>query len=372
MKKYFLLFLLCITVITGCASANGDASFDAQKETFAGLEKSGSMELKYAKEFEVSYYGDDFSLIDIYDTGRYLLVNEGAEVPEGIPEDVVIIKKPLRHTYVAASSVMDLYRQLGVLQNVEMTSTKYEDWAIEEVRDALDNEDMFYVGKYGTPDFEFVLDCGCDLAIESTMIYHRPETKEKLEELGIPVMVEHSSYEEDPLGRLEWIKLYGLLNDRPDEAVEFFDGEEKKLSSVKTGNGEKKKTAFFAMTPQGAVNIRKEDDYVVKMIEMAGGEYVPKGDTTTIQMESFVAGAADAQVLIYNGTIYDGPEDMETLLGMNAAFKDFAAVKDGNVWCTNDDIFQRTTGICDMINEFNAVISGDADEDKIRFFYRLR
>ena len=38
------------------------------------------------------------------------------------------------------------------------------------------------------------------------MIYHNPEVKEKLEEFGIPVLVEHSSYESHPLGRTEWVK----------------------------------------------------------------------------------------------------------------------------------------------------------------------
>ena len=53
------------------------------------------------------------------------------------------------------------------------------------------------------------------------MIYHNPEVKEKLEDLGIPVLVEMSSYESHPLGRLEWIRVYGLLTDREKEADEF-------------------------------------------------------------------------------------------------------------------------------------------------------
>ena len=43
------------------------------------------------------------------------------------------------------------------------------------------------------------------------MIYHKPEVQEKLEQFGIPVLVEHSSYESHPLGRTEWLKLYGVL-----------------------------------------------------------------------------------------------------------------------------------------------------------------
>lgn len=62
---------------------------------------------------------------------------------------------------------------------------------------------------YSAPDYELILSKNCDLAIESTMIYHKPEVKEKLEQFGIPVLVEHSSYESHPLGRTEWLKLYG-------------------------------------------------------------------------------------------------------------------------------------------------------------------
>ena len=35
---------------------------------------------------------------------------------------------------------------------------------------------------------------------------------------GIPVLVETSSYETQPLGRMEWIKLYAALLDKEDEA----------------------------------------------------------------------------------------------------------------------------------------------------------
>ena len=80
---------------------------------------------------------------------------------------------------------------------------------------------MLYVGKYSAPDYETILSQGCNLAIESTMIYHSPEIQEKLETLGIPVLVERSSYESHPLGRMEWMKLYGCLLYTSDAADEL-------------------------------------------------------------------------------------------------------------------------------------------------------
>lgn len=55
-----------------------------------------------------------------------------------------------------------------------------------------------YAGKYSAPDYEKILSSDCGLAVESTMIYHTPEVKEQLERLGIPVLVERSSYEGHP------------------------------------------------------------------------------------------------------------------------------------------------------------------------------
>ncbi len=82
---------------------------------------------------------------------------------------------------------------------------------------------MEYAGKYSAPDYERIVDKSCSLAIESTMIYHCPQVKEQLENLGVPVLVERSSYEADPLGRMEWIKLYGVLTGKEQLAEELFE-----------------------------------------------------------------------------------------------------------------------------------------------------
>ena len=81
---------------------------------------------------------------------------------------------------------------------------------------------MIYAGKYSAPDYELILNEGCDLAIESTMIHHNLEVQEKLEQFGIPVMVERSSYESHPLGRTEWMKLYAVLLGKEDVAEKVF------------------------------------------------------------------------------------------------------------------------------------------------------
>ena len=96
----------------------------------------------------------------------------------------------------------------------------------------MEDGDIAFAGKYSAPDYELILSKNCDLAIESTMIYHQPEVQEKLEKFGIPVLVEHSSYESHPLGRTEWIKLYGVLLGKEDQAQKIFQEQVDKLKSV--------------------------------------------------------------------------------------------------------------------------------------------
>ena len=62
----------------------------------------------------------------------------------------------------------------------------------------------------------------------------------------------------------------------------------------------------------------------------------------TIQMESFYAGARDADVLIYNSTIEGELETVEQLLEKSSLLADFKAVQEGNVWCIEKNFYQES------------------------------
>ena len=380
MKKYILLFAAAALLLLCSAGCGGGKKSTAP----SGLpEKKGEMELKYATQFAVDYLEGDYALISVEGGDRFLLVPEGAEVPSGLDENITVIRQPFEPIYLAASSAMDYFRQLDALDMVTMTSTSRENWSFDEVRDALDREDMMYIGKYSAPDYEVIVDENCGLAIESTMIYHSPSVKEKLETMGVPVMVERSSYEPEPLGRMEWIKLYGLLAGKSDEANKFFEDQMKQLEKTVKDDPSGKTVAFFYISSSGSINVRKPGDYVSKMIDMAGGTYILTKDlvdeednalsTMNMDLESFCDKATDADILIYNSTIEGGLENVDQLIEKNAVFKDFKAVKEGNVWCTENDMFQQTTGLSRMISEFYEVFHDQAgDGEKLEFLYPIK
>ena len=211
------------------------------------------------------------------------------------------------------------------------------------------------------------------------MIYHNPEVKEQLERFGVPVMVERSSYESHPLGRMEWIKLYGVLLDKEDEAGAYFDRQIKQLAPVLEQENTGKTVAFFSVTSNGSVTVRKSGDYIAKAIDLAGGVYVLQDlteeenalSTMNIQMETFYDAARDADVLIYNSAIEADMETIEQLVSKSAPLADFKAVQSGDVWCTGKSMFQESQSVGDMILDINTILTG-GDDGNLAYLRRLK
>ena len=344
-----------------------------------GLTYDHSMELEYATQFAVDYYQDDYAMITIAQEGSYLVVPEGKEAPEGLDKEIKVLQQPLDHIYLVATSSMDLFRAIDGIGNITLSGTDANGWYIEEAKEAMENGNIQYAGKYSAPDYELILANGCDLAIESTMIYHSPDVREKLEEFGIPVLVEHSSYESDPLGRMEWLKLYAVLLDKEEEADAYFQSQTDMLTDILGAENTEKTVAFFSINSNGYVTVRKTGDYISKMIELAGGRYIFQnlGDdnalsTMNMQMEDFYAGACDADYIIYNSAIESELHSLDELLEKSSLLADFKAVKEGNVWCTEKSLFQETTGIATMISDMHTMLtSDDPDLSQLTYMYRL-
>jgi iron complex transport system substrate-binding protein len=330
------------------------------------MEKTGSMELSYATQFSVDEY-ENYRMVHIKDGGHFLLVPKGCQVPKNLPKGTVVLKAPLNKTYLVSTAAMDPIVKIGALNNILLTGTRENDWFIEAAKTALKRGDILFAGKYSQPDYELILSKGCNLALENTMILHNPQTKEKLEKLGIPVLVERSSYEAHPLGRLEWVKLFGTLFGKEKEAKKLFDSEVQKLAPILEKKKTKKTVAFFYFSADGSVNVRKPGDYISRMIELAGGTYcitnIPDMEdnalsTASMQMEDFYVMAKEADVLIYNSTIVGELPDLSELLKQSKLLREFKAVKKGQVYCTGQNFFQQTTGTCTFIEDLHKVLCG--------------
>lgn len=388
MKRHSIATAGCVMFIglvwlCGCSSSS-DTKKDTvgiTKEAISNVgalgEPTDHLQLAYAKNFSIDYYDGGYKLLTIKDGKQILTVPEGKEAPDNLDESIIVLQQPVNNIYLVSSAVMDMFRELNAFDTIGFSAQKAENWYVDGAKAAMENGDILYAGKYSSPDYELLVSKKCSLAIENSMILHSPDVKEMLEDFDIPVIIEYSSYETDPLGRVEWIKFFGALTGKEEEAEKAFEKQTEIVKHVTATKKTDKTVAFFYITSNGLVQVRQSNDYIPKMIELAGGRYIfenlgddSKRSTMNMQVEEFYNKAKDADYLIYNSTIDGGVKTVDELIEKCSVLSDFKAVKSGDVWCTEKDVYQQSMSIGFLIEDIHNMLQG-ADDKEMNYLYRL-
>ena len=369
-NQFLKLIPAAALALSGCGSKTEPANTES-------LVFSHHYQLDYAQQFTADCYEGGYTMVSIPDSGqKFLVVPQDAAEVDSLPADVTVLRQPVENIYLVSTSVMDLILHLDALDSVTLSGTKAEGWYLPEAKQAMEEGRIAYAGKYSAPDYEQILAANCSLAIQNTMILHTPEVKEQLEHFGIPVLVERSSYESGPLERMEWIKLYGILLGKEEQAEQVFAAQEAAIAPLLEQEPTGKSCAFFSLSSNNLATVRKGSDYVAKMIEMAGGTYVfsdltDNGNslaTMNLPLEDFYAGAKDADVLIYNSAIEGTIASVSQLTEKFPLLSEFKAVQNGQVWCTAQSLFQQSMALADLILDMNKVFTeGTPAADTLKF-----
>lgn len=344
-----------------------------------GWEATGSLELAHATQFAIDEYDGGYRLISCASGERYLVVPEGSEAPAGLSDDIAVIHQPLDDVYLVSTGMICLLDELGALNAVTVASVTPETSPNDDLTAGLEDGSIVYGGRYRDPDYELIAERGCSLAIENTQIHRYPEVRQKLEDLGVTVFTEQSSTEDEVLGRLEWIRAMGVLFGREAEADAAYERICANVERVAAEEPTGRTVAFFYIDSDGSAVVRRSGDYFAQMIELAGGEAVSfdpeagsdASHTTyiTVEMEEFFARAKDADVIIYNSTVDESVETIDALVARNPLLADFAAVRSGEVYACDANLYQQMTSTDGIISDIRAALTGDSDPSE--FIWRL-
>ncbi|MBR0481740.1 MAG: ABC transporter substrate-binding protein [Firmicutes bacterium] len=379
MKKALALLLALSMALCFCACGDKEEKSGDVPE-FDGLKYEETVETEHATEFKIYRYQGGYSYITINNGDNIMVVPEGKKAPKDLAKDVVVIQQPVDHIYLPATSVMAHFNGMDALDYVKYSGLETGEWSTEEANKAMEEGKIVYAGHYSAPDYEILIGGGCDLAIESTMIYHTPEVKEKLEELGIPVMVERSTYEDHPLGRTEWIKLFGEIIGLPEKAKAAYDVQSEIIKNLGEQPNTGKTVAFFYVNSRGNVVTYAGEGYIPSMIRLAGGEYALKDlqsdsklSSINMSMEEFYNRAVDADIIIYNSSIAAEIYTLEQFYDLSNVLSSFKASKNGEVWCTSKSMYQETDKMGSIIEDMNKIILGTAgDGESLNYIHRLK
>ena len=245
---------------SGQNTSDQEVQEDTQEEA-DGPVLEGQMELDYAENFTIDLYSDGYRMITIEGAAApYLVVPEGAEVPETLAEGAVVLQLPIERAYVASTSMMSLLDAIGGLDRVKLVATEQEKWYLENIVSRMEAGDMVFSGSYDEPDYELMTAGDIQFHLDSGMVDGHPEVLEKFAELGIPSLVERSSQEGHPLARVEWVKVLGVLFDLEDEAQQYFE-EQKALVEGAAGADTGKTASMGYITSTGKCYSRNGGDY---------------------------------------------------------------------------------------------------------------
>jgi iron complex transport system substrate-binding protein len=158
------------------------------------------------------------------------------------------------------------------------------------------------VAKFGEVDVEQIVALEADLVIAGGNSFNPPDKIAQLRELGIPVLV---VYAPDVDAVFADIELTGAAVGRADEAKDLTAAMRAEFNQVAAATADlERPRVFYELDATSAIYTAADDSFLAEMIELAGGEPITTGSTTSfeIALESLVT--ADPEVILLGDAAY--------------------------------------------------------------------
>ncbi|MFP4302147.1 MAG: ABC transporter substrate-binding protein [Spirochaetaceae bacterium] len=267
--------------------------------------------IRYAASLTLSRQGDRtvVTISNAWDGApplRYLLLKRGSEedLTEERREYDGVIEVPLRRIASLATPAIAHLADLESLDRI--VAVDDADYVYNSrIRRRIREGDIPEVGSGSSLNVERLLLTEPELVILSALGPDDP-TVRRLESVGISVLPLADWREQSPLGRAEWVKLFGELLEKEAEADSIFEPRasrylelEAMVSSDSSGSDPK----VLTNAPwQGSWPVPAGRSYVARLIDAAGGEYLWAEREGTgsvfLDFESVLARGAEADVWI--------------------------------------------------------------------------
>ncbi len=328
MKRYTkILFLICCVFIA-CKT-------ETKKQTADFFNVKNSVE--YASGFEL-YVHDNFTLLKVTKpwpnatyTETFVLHKKDVVLPDSLKNTTQIIV-PLQTVVVTSTTHIPSLEMLGVEKTmVGFPNTDYI--SSEKIRKNVNAGLIKEVGKNELLNTEILLDLQPDVLVGFGINGQNP-TLDLLKKNGQKVIFNGDWVEQSPLGKAEWIKLFGALYDKNEKATEIFNSiknEYKKTLSL-VDKSAKKPSILCGAIYQDVWYMPEGDSWAALFLKEAHGNYLWQNNTGIGSLAlSFETVLEKAQ----NADFWIGPSQFCSLKEMqnsNPHYSQFKAFQTKNVY----------------------------------------
>ena len=272
--------LLC-AACSAKESANTNA--DEKKET-------AHVELKYATGFSITTY-DQYTIVDVKQPFqgatkgfRYFLIGQNQEVPDEIKNEKVI-RTPLTSIVCTSTTHIPLLDYIGESEKlIGFPTTDYI--SSEKTRKWIDAGRVTDLGIDKGLNLELLVSIKPQLVMGYAMSADYGQFA-KMEEMGIPVVLNAEYLERHPLGRAEWIKFVAAFFRKDSLASAVFESIEKSYleTTALASNVQDKPTVLSGIIYGDAWFLPGGKNYAARLLADAGCDYLWKNDSTNGYLE---------------------------------------------------------------------------------------
>lgn len=226
--KYFFIILLILT----CFSCKKNtASIDLSDEII-GIESS----VRYAQGFDLQIFQDISKLVikrpypNAQNQEVFYLVPRNNFIPDSL-QNKNVIRTPIGSAVPTSTThipMIELFNMEDKIVGFPQTNYISSDRTTELVKTGKIAE----LGNIQNLNFEILVSLNPDLVIGFSMSENDPAFN-RVKETHIPILFNGDWLEEEPLGRAEWLKVFGALFDKNQMADSIFNQIEKEYAEAK-------------------------------------------------------------------------------------------------------------------------------------------
>lgn len=328
MKKS--LFALALFISTLTVSCKKNSAGKPATTTVANA-------VKYASGLEIFDY-DGYSIVkvtapwpDAKESFTYVLHKQGVVVPDSL-KSYTAVQVPVKTIAVTSTTHIPSLEALGTEKTlVAFPHTEYI--SSLKTRALIDSGKVKEVGTNESMNTEVMIDLAPDVLVGHS-ISSDNKTFKDLQQSGIRVLYNGDWTEQTPLGKAEWVKFFGALYDKNDEAEAIFNQIEEDYNSAKklALNAPKRPTVLCGAMYQDHWYLPQGNSWAGYFLNDAHSQYLwadSKGTgSLNLSLETVLEKAQDADFWI-------GPSEYTSLSEMKKAnphYIHFKAFTNKNVY----------------------------------------
>ncbi|QGY42507.1 ABC transporter substrate-binding protein [Maribellus comscasis] len=331
----FSIFILFILFLSSCVNDKTAQHNEVSSNEFAGGfsigENSGIVKLSVFNPWEKAQN------VKV----EYFLVPKEISVPDSL-QNKNIIRTPIQRIICMSTSHLGFIEVLSENNSVVgISGANYV--SNPQILQYVESGKVVDVGYGQNLNYEMILNQHPDVVMLYGVGSEVTTHVKKLEELGIPVIMNAEYLEETPLGKVEWIKFVGALYQKENEAQQFFTQIKEDYLSLKEKVKDKQnKPKVLVGSPyKDSWWIPGGDSYLANMIKDAGGDYIGKDNDShesyVISFENALTYGNEVDVWINMGLL----SSRKDIIATDQRFKNFGVLKSGRLFNNNNKMSEN-------------------------------